>query len=97
MLQRALKFDPRATIEGWITPENATLERSAVYTFHSVVAQGWRRSRLLIAGDAIFPGRPGAEIDLLAAVRAERTKAVFRDPAHFLIAGRTFDDGGHTV
>jgi 3-(3-hydroxy-phenyl)propionate hydroxylase len=36
----------------WITPEDANLERSAVYTFHSKVAQKWRKGRILIAGDA---------------------------------------------
>ena len=36
----------------WITPEDAILERSVVYTFHSKVAETWRRGRLMIAGDA---------------------------------------------
>ena len=36
----------------WITPEDATLERRAVYTFHSALARNWRRDRLMIAGDA---------------------------------------------
>ena len=39
-------------LQRWITPQDATLERSAVYTFHSAVARQWHRGRLLIAGDA---------------------------------------------
>jgi 3-(3-hydroxy-phenyl)propionate hydroxylase len=31
----------------WITPEDAELERAAVYTFHSTIAQKWRDGRLL--------------------------------------------------
>jgi 3-(3-hydroxy-phenyl)propionate hydroxylase len=42
----------------WVTPHEATLERPAVYTFHSVVARGWRRGRLLIAGDAAHQTPP---------------------------------------
>jgi 3-(3-hydroxy-phenyl)propionate hydroxylase len=34
------------------------LERSAVYTFHSVIAETWRRDRLLIAGDAAHQTPP---------------------------------------
>jgi len=36
----------------WIGPKDATLERSALYTFHSLIAHGWRRGPLLLAGDA---------------------------------------------
>ncbi len=42
----------------WLQPEEATLERSAVYTFHSVIAKSWRRGRLLIAGDAAHQTPP---------------------------------------
>ncbi|MCP2256005.1 flavoprotein hydroxylase [Prauserella aidingensis] len=35
-----------------ITPENATLEKRAVYTFHARWVDDWRDGRLLIAGDA---------------------------------------------
>ncbi len=42
----------------WLRPEEAELERSAVYTFHSVIAETWRRDRLLIAGDAAHQTPP---------------------------------------
>jgi len=42
----------------WITPDDADLERAAVYMFHSVIADGWRRGRLLIAGDAAHQTPP---------------------------------------
>jgi 3-(3-hydroxy-phenyl)propionate hydroxylase len=42
----------------WITPDDAELERSAVYTFHSVIAENWRSGRLLIAGDAAHQTPP---------------------------------------
>lgn len=42
----------------WITPDDATLERSAVYTFHSVIAETWRHGRLLVAGDAAHQTPP---------------------------------------
>ena len=45
-------------IARWLGPEDATLERSAVYTFHSLVQEGWRKGRLLLAGDACHQTPP---------------------------------------
>ena len=48
------KFDPDETwarLARWITPEDATLERSAVYTFRSRIADNWRKERTFLAGD----------------------------------------------
>ncbi len=42
----------------WLGPHDAVLERAAVYTFHSVVQEGWRRGRLLLAGDACHQTPP---------------------------------------
>ena len=42
----------------WLGPEDARLERAAVYTFHSVVQEGWRKGRLLLAGDACHQTPP---------------------------------------
>jgi 3-(3-hydroxy-phenyl)propionate hydroxylase len=39
-------------LSDWITPSDAVLERSAVYTFRSALAKVWRRGRIMIAGDA---------------------------------------------
>ncbi|MGS7013758.1 FAD-dependent monooxygenase, partial [Pseudomonas aeruginosa] len=42
----------------WITPDDAEIERAAVYTFHSVIAQQWRNERLLLAGDSAHQTPP---------------------------------------
>ena len=41
-----------ALLGAWIDPSTATVERSAVYTFHGLVATRWRDGRVLLAGDA---------------------------------------------
>jgi len=45
-------------IERWLGPEDARVERAAVYTFHSIVQEGWRKGNLLLAGDACHQTPP---------------------------------------
>ena len=39
-------------LEPWVRPDQATIVRHKVYTFRSLLADTWRRGRMLIVGDA---------------------------------------------
>jgi 3-(3-hydroxy-phenyl)propionate hydroxylase len=52
-----------------VTPDNAVLERHAVYTFRGALADRWRNGRLLIAGDAAHLTPPFAGQGLCAGFR----------------------------
>lgn len=73
-------------LDRWVRPAQATLERAATYTFHSLVAQQWQRGRVLIAGDAAHQTPPFLGQGLCAGIRdaanlAWKLAHAVRDPA----------------
>ncbi|WP_394791146.1 bifunctional 3-(3-hydroxy-phenyl)propionate/3-hydroxycinnamic acid hydroxylase [Rhodoferax sp.] len=49
-----LELESRAweLLAAWVRPDQATIVRHKVYTFRSLLANTWRKGRMLIAGDA---------------------------------------------
>ncbi len=71
----------------WVTPEQADIERAVIYTFHSVIAEKWRKGRLFLAGDSAHQTPPFLGQGMCAAIRdasnlAWKLEAVLRGRAH---------------
>lgn len=56
-------------VSKWIQPQHADIERAVIYTFHSVIADHWRKGRLLLAGDAAHQTPPFLGQGMCAAIR----------------------------
>jgi 3-(3-hydroxy-phenyl)propionate hydroxylase len=53
----------------WLNASEAVIERAAVYTFHSAIAQQWRSGRLLLAGDSAHQTPPFLGQGMCAGIR----------------------------
>jgi len=73
-------------VSKWVTPEQADIERAVIYTFHSVIAETWRKGHLFLAGDAAHQTPPFLGQGMCAAIRdasnlAWKLEAVMRGRA----------------
>ena len=56
-------------LEPHIQPQNAEIERAAIYTFHALLAKQWFKHRLIIAGDAAHQTPPFMGQGMAAGIR----------------------------
>ena len=77
-------------VSKWVTPSQADIERAVIYTFHSVMAEGWRQGRLMLAGDAAHQTPPFLGQGMCAAIRdvsnlAWKLEAVLLRPDRYIL------------
>jgi 3-(3-hydroxy-phenyl)propionate hydroxylase len=56
-------------VKPWVQSDQADIERAVIYTFHSIIAEGWRQGRLLLAGDAAHQTPPFLGQGMCAGIR----------------------------
>ncbi|MEX2528944.1 MAG: bifunctional 3-(3-hydroxy-phenyl)propionate/3-hydroxycinnamic acid hydroxylase [Gemmatimonadota bacterium] len=66
-------FSSADSVEGllrpWLPPESYRVDRSAVYTFHGLVAESWQEGRVFLAGDAAHQMPPFLGQGMCAGIR----------------------------
>ena len=58
-----------ALVSQWVQPEEATIERATIYTFHSLIYQQWRDQRMMILGDSAHQTPPFLGQGMCACIR----------------------------
>lgn len=58
-----------ALLRPWLPPESYRVDRSAVYTFHGLVAERWQEGRIFLAGDAAHQMPPFLGQGMCAGIR----------------------------
>ncbi len=53
----------------WVKPEEAHVDRAVIYTFHSVIADQWRKGRMMLAGDSCHQTPPFMGQGMCAGIR----------------------------
>ena len=56
-------------VSKWISPQDASLERATIYTFHSLIYEKWRDQRLMILGDSAHQTPPFLGQGMCACIR----------------------------